>query len=321
MFYWRELKTGFTVLAPMEDVTDTVFRRIVALAGRPEVFFTEFTNAEGLLSKGRARIIERFLYTKEEHPIIAQIWGLSPEALRKAAETVAEMGFDGVDLNMGCPKPKVVKRGSGAGMIGNPNLALEQIAAVKEGAKGLPVSVKTRIGISEIVTEDWIGHLLKQNLNALTVHVRTQKEMSNVPAHWDEFYKIVKLRNEISPNTVLIGNGDVQDRMDGQEKCIKYGIEGTMIGRGIFKNIYAFSDIKIERTPSELLALLIKHIELHKEAWLGKKNYHGLKKFYQIYVKGFKNASKLKKDLYLTSSHDEAISVIEKFLSNHLEAE
>jgi len=207
---WQQLKKPIFILAPMEDVTDTVFRQIVLSLGKPDLFFTEFTNCEALLSKGKRRVEHRLQFTSLEKPIIAQIWGTKPEQFKKVAETLVDMGFDGIDINMGCPERSVVRQGACSALIKDHALTREIIQAVKEGSGGkLPVSVKTRIGFNEIQTEEWIGFLLEQDLASLTIHGRTVKEMSAVPAHWDEIGKVTLLRDQLNSNTIIIGNGDV----------------------------------------------------------------------------------------------------------------
>src|SRR3989344_3336791 len=240
--FWHELPKPIYVLAPMEGVTDTVFRRVINYCGRPTVYFTEFTNVDGLFSKGAKQVEHRLMFTPEEKPLIAQIWGMRPENYTKAAIKIKEMGFDGIDINMGCPEKNVVKRGACAGLIHNPKLVAEIIEATKEGANSLPVSVKTRLGIGEIETEEWVSFLLKQSLNALTIHLRTAREMSGPPPHWEELPKAVALRNEINPKTILLANGDIESVTEAKEIVKKFGIDGVMIGRGIFKNPFLFED-------------------------------------------------------------------------------
>lgn len=209
--FWKNLPTPFLVQAPMEHVTDTVFRQIIDKAGKSDVYFTEFTSVEGLLSKGGEKVTQRLAFTEKERPLVAQIWGKTPEKYKLATEKIVEMGFDGVDINMGCPDRTVVRNGCCSALINNHPLAQEIIQAVKEGAQGkIPVSVKTRIGFSTIQIEDWISFLLEQDPAVVTVHLRTVKEKSLVPAHWDKMAEVVKLRNEINPQTILIGNGDVE---------------------------------------------------------------------------------------------------------------
>lgn len=233
----------------MEEVTDTVFRQIVARVNRPyfakassgePVFFTEFTNVEGLWSAGRDEVIKRLKFSEVERPIVAQIWGKTPENFYKTAKLLVDMKFDGIDINMGCPEKSVLKSGCCIALINNRNLAKEIIQAVKEGSGGLPVSLKTRIGLDKIQTEDWCGWLLSQNLDALTVHGRTAKEKSDVPARWEEIGKVVSIRNQSKSKTVVIGNGDVKDAEDARLMAQEFGVDGVMIGRGVFENIYCF---------------------------------------------------------------------------------
>ena len=220
----------------MEDITDTVFRRIVASCGKPDVFVTEFTNCDGIWSDGREVVAQRLQYCEEERPIIAQIWGIHPDAFTKTAELLVELGFDGIDINFGCPEKSVVKSGACAAMIEEPEIAIAIIKATKRGADNLPISVKTRLGFRRIQTEEWIPRLLDTGLDALTIHGRTAREMSDVSAHWDEIGKAVAIRNKLGVDTVIIGNGDVKMLVEGREKANTFCVDGVMIGRGIFHN-------------------------------------------------------------------------------------
>jgi len=306
--FWQKLPKPILALAPMEDVTDTVFRQIVALCARPTVFFTEFTSVDGLFSRGREAVIHRLDYTESECPIIAQIWGNTPELFYKTATLIAEMKFDGVDINAGCPKKNVTSHGGGACLIQDPPLMKEIIKATKEG--GIPVSVKTRLGYKKI-SYDWIQFLLEQDLDALIIHGRTVAELSKVPAHWDEIGKAVKLRNDMSKNTVIIGNGDVIDYRDAVKKCEEYGTDGAMIGRGIFHNLWAFDKNGVSHMDDhkELLRTLRKHMRLFEQTG---KNFAILKKFFKIYVQGFPHASDVRERLMETSSSREAEAILDK---------
>jgi tRNA-dihydrouridine synthase len=318
MHIWESLTKPFFVLAPMEDVTDTVFRRIVTKYGRPDLYFTEFTNADAYETKGWETVSRRLAFTEAERPIIAQIWGISPEKHFKIAQKIAELGFDGIDINMGCPVRDVIKNGACSGMINNPSLAKEIIQATKEGARSLPVSVKTRIGFSKIQTEDWIGFLLDQDLPALTVHGRTTKEMSKVPAHWDEIGKAVSLRNAKKVKTCIIGNGDVKSHQEGLEKAAAYGLDGIMIGRGIFQDITIFNDLSTFQTMriDEKLQILLEHIKLYEETWGRTKKYDVLKKYFKIYVSGFDGASDFRVKLMETKTPSEARTVVGDYLQS-----
>lgn len=280
----------------MDDVTDTVFRQIIADLSAPDLYFTEFTSVDGITSeKGFEPVSRRLQFTEKERPIIAQIWGSDPEKFFKASQIVAKMGFDGIDINMGCPEKSVVKRGMCSALINNPDLAAKIIQAVKDGG-GLPVSVKTRIGMREIKTEEWIGFLLKQNLDALIIHGRTVKEMSKVPAHWDEIKKAVKLRDQINPKTLIIGNGDIESYTDGLNKVKEYGVDGVMIATGIFKNLWIFdkSGKVRELTLEQRLNQLLKHTRLFTETWGNKKSFAILKKFFKCYLSDFDGASEIR---------------------------
>lgn len=332
---WTKLNKPFSVLAPMEEVTDAAFRQLILGCAPPDVFFTEFVNVDALNSPGREEAMLRLKYQKQEHPIVAQIWGINPENFEKAARDIKKLGFDGIDINMGCPQKKVVKLGAGAALINNHQLVSQIIAATKRGAGALPVSVKTRIGYKSIGTKEWISYLLHQNLDALTVHARTQKEMSKAPAHYDEFKKIVSLRDEISPSTIIIGNGDIKNYQDGIKLSKKYKLDGFMVGRGIFKDIYCFasgdtvrgnprtkdrqvssiqnSSHEYIRTIKDKLELALRHIDIFEKTWGDKKNPQVSKKYMKIYINGFRGASLLRSKLMQADNIGEMKRTIEKY--------
>lgn len=294
------MKKPFFVLAPMDDVTDVVFRQVVGQTARPDVFFTEFTNVEGLQSKGREQVMRRLLISPDDHPIVAQIWGLNPENFYQSAQLIKELGFDGIDINMGCPEKGVVQRGACSGLIHHPALAKEIVEATKKGAGGLPVSVKTRLGVRSLEEMDeWIPFLLKMDLAALTVHLRTSKEMSKVPAHWDLMEKVVQYRNKIARQTLIVGNGDVINRQDGMEKAEKYQADGVMIGRGIFDDPWAFGEESADREwkVEDRIKLLLFHARLFTNTWGESKDFNILKKFFKIYISGFEGAAALRGQL------------------------
>lgn len=311
MNIWQSFSRPILILAPMEDVTDTVFRQIVIDCGKPDLAFTEFTNVEGLCSKkGDPIVSQRLKFDKKEKPLIAQIWGKDPEHYRIAAERIQGMGYDGIDINMGCPEKSVVKNGCCSALIQNHALATEIINATKEGAGSLPVSVKTRIGFHTIQTVEWISFLLTHNLDALTIHGRTVKEESKVPCHWDEIGRCVKLRNTIAPQTLLIGNGDILSLQEAQEKITTYTLDGIMIGRGIFQNPFLFSGReKTSITKDERFQLLEKHLRLFKTIWDEKKHYPIMKKFYKMYIQEFTGASEVRQQFMETTSIEEALAM------------
>lgn len=305
--FWKKLPHPFTVMAPMDDVTDNVFRQVILSVARPDVFFTEFANVDGLVHGANGIPLRKLDFSSDQHPIVAQIWGTDPTNMEKVAKMVFDLGFDGIDINMGCPVRDVVKKGAGAGLIGSYTLSGKLIEAVKRGSGGLPVSVKTRLGIKENIAKDWITFLLKQDISALTVHGRIAKQMSKGAADWEEIGKIVKLRDTIAPNTLIIGNGDVGSYAEVVEKKEKYGVDGVMIGRGVFANPWVFSkDLKNKKhSRKDYISLLLKHVSLFEKTWGKTKNFAIIKKFLKMYVKGFKGANALRVKLMETKSFEE----------------
>lgn len=312
--FWAELPKPFFILAPMEDVTDVVFRHVVKEAGAPDVFFTEFANSDSFCHpEGKDSLRGRLTFTEDEQPIVGHIWGDNPTFFREMSIGLAKLGFKGVDINMGCPVPNVAGRGKGSGLILRPEVAAELIAAAKAG--GLPVSVKTRIGYTEMAEmEAWITHLLKQDIANLSIHLRTRKEMSKVPAHWDMIPQIMALRDQIAPQTLITINGDIPDRQTGLELAEKYGVDGIMIGRGIFKNPFAFEKEPREHTSEELLGLLRLQLDLQDQySEMIPRSIVGLHRFFKIYVKGFSGASDLRVKLMQTKSTDEVRAILAAF--------
>jgi nifR3 family TIM-barrel protein len=304
MTIYSKLPKPFLSLAPMEDVTDSVFRQIIAECGAPDLFYTEFTSVDGLFSKGRNAVIKRLQFCNKEKPIIAQIWGKIPENYYKAGELLKEMGFDGIDINMGCPVRKVIKNGCCSALIQNPTLASEIIKATQEGSNGLPVSVKTRIGFNKIVTEEWIGFLLSHNLDLLTVHGRTTSQQSDGENNWEEINKARELRDQVAPQTPIAGNGDVKSLSEAHLIATKYKLDGIMIGRGIFHNPFVFTQSKHidQLSARERVDLLLKHARLFVATWGEKRNFQVLKRFFKIYVNNFEGAVELRAKLMETNS-------------------
>lgn len=305
--FWEDLPKPFFALAPMEAVTDVVFRHVVNHAGRPDIFFTEFTSSAGYCSpKGRHSTRGRLTFTDDEQPMVVQIWGNDPEQFREMSRGMQEMGFAGIDINMGCPVTNVASRSCGSGLIRNPELAAELITAAKES--GLPVSVKTRLGFTHLNEwRDWLTHILEQDIANLTIHLRTRKEMSKVDAHFELIPEIKKLRDEIAPQTLLTINGDVRDRQHGQELVQQYGVDGVMIGRGIFHNPFAFEKEKREHSRTELVDLLNLQLDLHDQysLKLEPRKFDPLKRFFKIYIRNFDGASELRDQLMHTKTTDE----------------
>ncbi|KKR27501.1 MAG: tRNA-dihydrouridine synthase [Microgenomates group bacterium GW2011_GWC1_39_7] len=310
MNIWKDLPKPIFALAPMEGVTDTVFRQIVASCGKPSVFFTEFTNVDGLFSKGKSKVEHRLIFKPQEKPIIAQLWGMQPHNYSKAAKVIQNMGFDGIDINMGCPQKSVVKRGACAGLIHNKKLAGEIINATKNGSK-LPISVKTRIGIDKIETQAWISFLLEQRIDALIIHPRTVREQSNTPAHWEEIKTAVLLRNKIAPQTILIGNGDVISLEEAYKKIEEFGLDGIMMGRGIFRDPFLFNEnLSLENLSlGKRLDLLLEHAALFEKTWERYKHFPILKKFFKIYTYGLNNAKETRKMLMEANNYEETVKI------------
>lgn len=308
---WETLPKPFLVLAPMEGVTDAVFRQVIAKAGRPDLFFTEFTNVSSYASeKGRHDALDRLKITPTDSPIIAQIWGKNPDHFSEIVHALNKTNFSGIDLNMGCPDRHVNKAGGGAAMIKTPDLAIECIKRAKN-ATNLPISVKTRLGFSYLEEyKDWLTLLLEQDLAALTVHLRTRKEMSKVAAHYELIPEIIELKNTISPNTKLIINGDIKDHKEAEELHQKYpAVDGFMIGRGVFANPYCFT--KHTPTREELLTLLNLHLDLFDTEC--EEKYHSfepLKHFFKIYINNFPGASTLRSKLMETHSTAEVREIL-----------
>ncbi len=324
--FWNSLPLPFTALAPMEDVTDIVFRRVVARAARPDVFVTEFTNTASFCSEqGNFSTVGRLTHDAGEAPIVAQIWGTEPDHFVTMSHALREQGFDGIDINMGCPAKDVVKIGAGSGMIGNCQLAQQIIAATKEG--GLPVSVKTRLGLTRVAEyQDWITFLLSQKLACLTVHLRTRKEMSKVPAHYELISELVSLRDQLSPPTRLVINGDIADYAQITTLYHQYpGVDGYMIGRGVFANPFCFDRSGRPHSRSELLDLFLYHLDQYDKYRLIMpaerpelvRNFDSLKHFFKVYIRDFDGAGDLRAKLYTCKSTDEIRQVLAEVPPHH----
>lgn len=314
MGVYDRLPEPFFVLAPMDDVTDTVFRQVIADTAPPDLFFTEFVNVDALQSKGRPATLKRLKFTEKERPIVAQVWGLTPENFEKSAWEITEMGYDGIDLNFGCPDKNVVRNGACSALIKRENWgrAAEIIQACREGTPTLPLSVKTRLGFNEVDLE-WHEFLLQQKLNALTIHGRTRAQMSKVPADWDKIGEIVKLRDSLSPDTKIIGNGDVLSRGQGLELAKKHGLDGIMIGRGMFQDPYVFAETSPwqDMSPTDKKELYAKHVKLFAETWAeGERKIHTLNKFCKIYINGFDGAKELREKLMNANSTTELLDLL-----------
>jgi tRNA-dihydrouridine synthase len=288
----------------MEEVTDSVFRRILCDIGRPDMFVTEFMNVDGYCSPGREKVNQRILFTDIERPIVIQLWGSEPENFVKTVEDVKQLKPDGIEINMGCPDRDVIRTGGGCALISTPSRAVDIIHAVQDVSDNIPVSVKTRIGFESVNTGEWIGLLLDQHLDMLTVHGRTAKQGYNIPADWGEIKKAVNIKNEVSPSTLLIGNGDITSVQQGEEYSGAYGTDGYMIGRAILSNPWIFSG-REGISKEERIDTLLKHARLFDEVWGCTKNFNIMKKYVKAYINGFDGANELRQKLMACSNLDE----------------
>ena len=341
--FWDTLPKQFFVLAPMADVTDAAFRRIIAKyskpclpAGRPRVpfvMYTEFVSADGLMlagEEGRAKLMRDLVFSDEERPIVAQFFTATPDHMEKVAALAQELGFDGVDINMGCPDKTIEKQGAGAKLILNPERAVELIAAAKRGAPNLPVSVKTRLGYNKDILEEWLPKLLAAEPAAIILHARTRKEMSKVPAHWERVKRAVEIRNGLGSRTFIVGNGDVLDLEDAKKKAAESGADGVMLGRAIFGKPWLFAagdtNIPFSRemnttptppketfvSPEARLRVLVEHTKLFEELLGDVKSFAIMKKHFKAYVEGFPGAKELRIQLMEANNAAEVEKIVEK---------
>jgi nifR3 family TIM-barrel protein len=312
--FWERLPRPIFALAPMEDVTDAAFRRLIAQKGSPSVFYTEFTSADGLVlapEKSQPLLRKKLLYSNIERPIVAQLFTGSPERMEKAAALVQELGFDGIDINMGCPVREVVDNGCGAALIKNPPLARELMRAAKRGAPDIPLSIKTRIGYETDVLDAWLPEILAEEPSAIALHLRTRKEMSEVPAHWEVLPRVIAIRDSLGHSMPIMGNGDVKNLRDAREKIAATGCDGVMLGRAIYGNPWLFSDRTAEPSPEEKISALKEHLQLFDEL-LGKTtNYAVMKKHFKAYISGWDNAKELRIKMMDTGSVAEALTVLD----------
>lgn len=317
--FWAELPKPFFVLAPLANVTDAAFRRLIATYSKPAgpaVFWTEFVSADGLClanEEGRQKLMRDLLYTEAERPIVAQFFTATPDHMEKAAALAQELGFDGIDINMGCPDKSIEKQGAGAKLIMTPKLAQELIAAAKRGAPDLPVSVKTRLGYNKDILEDWLPALLAAKPAAVTVHARTRKEMSKVPARWERVKRAVEIRNELKSDALIIGNGDALDLDDARKKVAESGADGAMLGKAIFGRPWLFDPSK-NPTVEEKLQIAVEHTKLFEQLLGDIKSFAIMKKHFKAYVEGFPGAKELRMQLMEAADAAEVKGIVEGFL-------
>ncbi len=309
----------------MEDVTDAAFRTLIAQTGKPHVMYTEFTSADGLIlapHDGKRVLLKKLLFSDSERPIVAQLFSATPERMEKAANISAALGFDGIDINMGCPDKSVEKSGCGAALIKNPPLARELIRAAKRGGncgcasetcptgKCIPVSVKTRIGYNVDELDTWLPELLAENPACVTIHARTRKEMSDVPARWDRVAYAVRIRNTLSSSALIVGNGDVTDLDDARIKAAESGADGVMLGRAIYGNPWLYTERTTEPTPQERVQALREHIALFNSLLGDTTHFATMKKHFKAYISGWDNAKELRVTLMETETAEEALAIL-----------
>lgn len=317
MNFIDKLQKPFFVMAPLANVTDAAFRQMIAKYGKPDIMFTEFVSADGLMSEGRDRLLPDLLFTESERPLIAQLFTADPEKIFGAAKLIQEMGFDGIDINMGCPDRSVMKQGAGACLMKDPLLARELMKAVKAGAPNLTLSVKTRIGDTKNNLSSWLPELLAEKPNIITVHARTRKEMSKVPANWERIKEAVEIAK--GSNTVIVGNGDVIDLDDARAKAEMTGCGGIMLGRAIFGNPWLFNKGKKIEDISipEKMAVMIEHSKLFEELLGNIKSFHIMRKHYKAYAHGFDGAKELRVKLMQTENVADVEAIVNTFLTSY----
>lgn len=310
--FWKKLKKPILALAPMADVTDAAFRKMIAKYGKPDVMWTEFVACDGLCSdKGRPMLMRDLKYSNSERPIVAQIFGSKPENFYECAKLLKKLKFDGIDINMGCPDRKVEKQGGGAKLMLNPELAKEIIRQTKRGAGGLPVSVKTRLGYNQRNIKEWIGHLIEAEPAVITIHARTRKEMSKVPADWKAIAEVVKLVKKSGKDILVIGNGDVASLAEAKKLAKASGADGVMVGRGVFGNPWFFNARKKSVSLSEKLKVLVEHTRAF-EKLLPDKNFEVMKKHFKAYIAGFDGAGELRAELMQVHRASDVARVIKQ---------
>lgn len=355
MHFWEKLQKPFLVVAPMADVTDAPFRRMIAKysahvrtdgsVGGPDVMWTEFVSADGLIratEEGKKKLMADLLYSEAERPLVAQLFSSHPQYMEQAAALCRELGFDGIDINMGCPDKSIERQGCGSAMIKTPEVAVAVIASAKKGAGNIPVSVKTRLGYNKDELDTWLPHLLSCEPAAVTIHARTRKELSKVPARWERVRDAVAMRDVLGVSTKIIGNGDVLSREDAFSKLAFSGADGAMVGRALFGNPWFFNPRRalphtltalptkgvdreklvrayeggggIELVPlAERLMVLVEHSKLFAEL-LPHKNFSVMKKHYKAYVNGFEGAGQLREKLMEAESVLRVEEILEHFL-------
>ncbi len=319
--FWQRLPQPFLVCAPMADGTDAAFRRVIAAHGKPDVMYTEFVSCDGLCSeKGQPKLLRDLVFSEAERPIVAQIFSSKPENVAACARLIASLGFDGIDINMGCPDRGIEKQGAGAALIKNPALAVEVIRAAQSESGGLPVSIKTRLGYHTVELDSWLPRLLDARPAAITLHLRTRKEMSKVPARWDLARAAVEMAK--GSGTLIIGNGDVASLAEAHARAEETGVDGVMVGRAWFGNPWFCSgrtNIGDEERITVMMEHLSAYIEFFGPSERNTTEFHGhgkhfaiIKKHLNAYVKGTPSLSPLRHALMEAPDGVSALRILEE---------
>jgi tRNA-dihydrouridine synthase B len=338
--FWEHLPRPILGLSPMDGVTDAAYRFMVAKYGKPSVMMTEFTAAEGIRA-GAERLMTDFLYDPIERPVVAQIFGSDPSAFIIAGAVAAALGFDGVDINMGCPAKNIAEKGAGASLILDPHRAKAIIRATREGIKAyadgkslkemgvlpniitiiearrtelgltdadrrdLPVSVKTRIGYSDIVIEEWVKHLLEEKPVAITLHGRTLKQLYTGFADWDAIARGAAIIHET--DTLVLGNGDVQTLEEAQQKVAEYGVDGVLIGRASFGNPWLFAGH--DATWEERKSIMLEHAR-YLNTIVDGRGFIRMRKHLLDYTRGFEGAKETRMQLMRVTTLAEVEAIL-----------
>lgn len=313
---WQIIKKPITGLAPMDGVTDEPMRQVQCLVAKPDVMYTEFISVEGF-QRNRNAFSRKLFFKENERPIVTQVFGYTPEAFYKTVLEVSKLGFDGIDINMGCPAKGVLKKGGGGALIGDCQLAEkiieESLKAIKDSGKDIPLSVKTRIGKNEIITKDWISFLCRFPIAEITIHGRLLKEGNNGPVNWEEIQKAAEIARP--KGIICLGNGGVKFYQEAREKAEKYGLDGVLIGQAACGNPWVFSE-NILPTQDLILKTIIQHAELVSEFY-DERGFVSILKHFSWYPKEFKNCKKLKIELLKTRNLREVQQIIKKFKNNY----
>jgi nifR3 family TIM-barrel protein len=323
--FWTELPKPFFAAAPMEDVTDTVFREILLRHSdldKLNVVCTEFVATDGICHEvGVENVSHRFVVSDSERKllksrntkIVAQIWGAKPENFYRSIKFITETyQFDGIDINMGCPVKKIVRQSGGAFLTREPELAKEIITASKS-ATSLPISVKTRTGDIEPQIETWIQAIAEAKPAAIILHGRTRSMMYKGSADWLDIKKAFELVKSISPETVFIGNGDIHSMTEANERVAFSAVDGVMIGRAMMSNPWIFSTNANNVSVKMRLEVLLEHAVLFEKVWGKEKPFAVLKKFFKAYINSFNGASELRQKLMSCSSIEDVENLITRY--------